>query len=93
MHIPIRPILAILTPLTREDAFPGRIRGHRRNRRIANKGELALFIQPCAAAGTRRKELVCEGGVDDADDGLVGDDEADGDAEHGEDVGVIYGAV
>ena len=34
-----------------------------------------------------------EGGVDDADDGSVVDDEADGDAEHGEDVGVVYGSL
>lgn len=93
MHIPIRPILAILTPLTREDAFPGRIRGHRRNRRVANKRELTLFIQPCAAAGARGEKLICEGSVDDTDNGFVRDDEADGDAEHGENVGVVYGTV
>lgn len=34
-----------------------------------------------------------EGGVDDADDGSVVDDEADGDAEHGEDVGVVYSSL
>ena len=32
-------------------------------------------------------------GVDDADDGTVVDDEADGDAEHGENVGVVYGSL
>lgn len=31
--------------------------------------------------------------VDDTDDGTVVDDEADGDAEHGEDVGVVYGSL
>lgn len=93
MHIPIRLIPAILAPLAREDAFPGRIRGHRRNRRIANKRQLALFVQPCAAAGAGGEELVCEGSVDDADDGFVGDNKADGDTEHGEDVGVVDGAV
>jgi len=93
MHIPIRPISAILAPLAREDAFPRRSRWHRRNQRIANKRKLALFIQPCAAAATGRKELVCEGSIDNADDGLMRDDEADGDTEHGEDVGVVYGAV
>ena len=33
-----------------------------------------------------------EGGVDDPDDWAVVEEEGDGDAEHGEDVRVVYGS-
>ena len=46
-------------------------------------------VQPGTFTTTCREGLVEEGGVDDADDGLAGQEESDGDAEHGEDVDVV----
>lgn len=46
-----------------------------------------------AAAGTRGEELAEERGVDYADDGVAADDKGDADAEGGEEVDIVYGAV
>lgn len=48
-----------------------------------------FLVEPGTAAGAGGEELVLERGVDDAYDWTVLDDEADGDAEHGEEVGVV----
>lgn len=90
MHVPIRDIPAILAPLAGEDALSGRIWRHRGGGRVADKGELAFLVEPGATAGAGGEELVLEGGVDDADDGAVVENEGDGDAEHGKEVGVVY---
>lgn len=90
MQIPVRLVPAVLTPLAREDALLRRSRGHRRDGRAADQRELARFVQPGAAAGARGEELVLERGVDYPDDRVLVDEEADGDAEHGEDMSVVY---
>lgn len=46
-----------------------------------------------AAGGAGGEELGEEGGVYDADDGLSVEEEGDADAEGGEEVDVVYGAV
>lgn len=91
MHITVRDIAAIFTPFTGEDTLGRGIGWHGRNR-VADERELAFLVQPGAAPAAGGEELVLEGGVDYADDGAVLDDEADGDAEHGEEVSVIDGS-
>ncbi len=91
VHITVRDVAAILTPLTREDTLQRGVGGHGRDR-VPNEWELALLVEPGTAPAAGGEELVLEGGVDYADDGAVLDDEADGDAEHGEDVGVVDGS-
>ena len=44
MHIPIGLVSAILAPFAREDAFSGRVRGHRGDGRVADKWELAFLV-------------------------------------------------
>lgn len=92
MHVPIRNILAILAPLAGENAFFGSVCWHRGDGRVADEGESTFFVEPGAAAGAGGEELILEGGVDDADYGAVVEDEGDGDAEHGEEVGIVYGS-
>lgn len=90
MQIPVRLVPAVLTPLAREDALLRRSRGHWRDGRVSDQRELARFVQPGAAAGARGEELVLERGVDYPDDRVLVDEKADGDAEHGEDMSVVY---
>ena len=91
VHITVRDVAAIFTPLAREDTLRRGVGGHGRDR-VANEWELAFLVEPGTAPAAGGEELVLEGGVDYADDGAVLDDEADGDAEHGEDVGVVDGS-
>ena len=44
MHVPIGLVPAILAPFAREDAFSGRVGGHRGDGRVADEWELAFLI-------------------------------------------------
>ena len=90
MHIPVGNITAILPPLAGENALRGRIRRHRRDGRVLYEREPARLVQPGTAPAAGGKKLVLERRVDDAQHGAVGDDKTDGDAEHGEEVGIVY---
>lgn len=92
VHIAIRDISPIFAPLAREDTLRRGIRWHGRDRWIADEGEAARLVEPCTAAAAGGEELVLEWSVDDADGWTVLHDEADRDAEHGENVGVIDGS-
>jgi hypothetical protein len=53
---------------------------------------LASLVEPGSAANAGGEELVLERLVDYANDGAVVDDEADGDAEHWEEVRIVDGS-
>lgn len=92
MQIAIWDITAIFAPLAREDTFTRRIGRHWWDGWVADEGELAFLVQPCPAADAGREELVLEGGVDYSDYGTMLVDEGNGDAEHGENMRVVYGS-
>lgn len=80
----------ILAPLTAKGAALGGVGGY--GRAFDERKALGL-VEPCSFALAGGEELVEEGRVDHSDDGLPRDDEGDGDAEHGEEVGVVDGSV
>ena len=51
------------------------------------------FVEESAAAGARGEELIGKRGVDDSDEWFSVVDKGDADAEHGEEVDVVYGSV
>lgn len=81
---------AVLAPLAAEDAALGGVGG---DGDAADQGQALGLVEPGAPPPAGGEELAQEGGVDDADDGDAPDEEGDGDAEHGEQVGVVDGAV
>lgn len=89
VHVPVGNVPAILAPFAGQDTPGRRIRRHSA---VADEGQTVRPVQPGSAAAAGREELVLERGVDDADDGTVVENEGDGDAEHGEEVGVVDGA-
>lgn len=91
VQIPIRRVSAVLAPLAREDTSLGRGFGQGRDG-ISQQREALGLVQPGAFAAAGGEGLLEERGVDDADDGLAGDDEADGDAVEGGEVGEVHGA-
>lgn len=91
-QIPIYMIPSILPPLTAKNTTLRRLSRHGRDW-SSDQGEPLCFIEPGPSTATGGKQLVQHRGVNDADDGLVIDDERDGDAEHGEEVRVVHRAV
>lgn len=89
VQVPVRRVSAVLAPLAREDASLRRGCGQRRDG-VTQEREALGFVQPGAFAAAGGEGLVEEWGVDDADDGHAGDDEADGDAVEGREVGEVY---
>lgn len=83
-------VSSVLAPLAAEHTALG---GIGRDGNALDQGQALRLVEPGAFALAGGKDLVQEGGVDDADDGNARDDEGDGDAEHGEEVGVINGTV
>lgn len=92
VHVPVGPISPIFSPLTREDAPAWRLWGDRRHG-IAHQRQWQGLVQPSAPAAAGGEELVQKRSVDDPYDGLPADDEADRDAEHGEEMGEVHSAV
>jgi len=92
IQIAIRNILPILTPLARKHTTLGCLLRHRRHW-VSNQRQSSSFIQPSTLARASGKDLVEKGCVDDSDGGFGVQDEGDRDAEHGEEVSVVYGAV
>lgn len=92
IQIAIRDILSVLSPFARKHTAFGCLLRHRRHG-ISHQRQPSSFIQPSTLAGASRKDLVQEGCVNDSDGGFRVQDEGDGDAEHGEEVCVVYGAV
>ncbi len=97
-HIPTLHIFPIFPPLTAKDTSFRRLFPQRRDRvphiRQPPPGFGGMsIVLPCAVVDEGGVGDVEHGLVDDADDGRPGEDEGDGDAEHGEEVGVVYGAV
>ncbi len=92
VQVAVSPVPAVLSPLTREEAA---LRGIGRQRRdgVSEERESLRLVEPGTAPPARREELPQERGVDDADDGLAVQDEADRHAEHGKQVRVVDGAV
>lgn len=77
VQVAIGDVAAVLAPFAGQDALAGRVGGERGDRGVADEREAALLVQPGAAVEAGGEELVLEGGVDDADDGAVVDEEAD----------------
>lgn len=93
LEIPVGYIPTILAPLARKDAFLRRVDRHRRDGRFSDQGESQTLIEIGTLPDTGGEQLVLHGRVDHPDDGLPMQNHGDGDAEHGEEMCVVHGAV
>lgn len=96
VHVAAQRVPPVLAPLAAEDAAFRRVGRHGWDG-VADERQTGLpsaaVDLPGAEALAGRVGGVEDGGVDDADDGDAVEAEGDGDAEHGEEVRVVDGAV
>ena len=93
MHIAVRRIPSILAPFTREYASTGCFLRHGWDGGFLDQGQALSFVEKGPATSAGREELVRKGRVYYSDEGFGVMDESDTDAEHGEEVDVVYCSV
>lgn len=91
VQVPIRQVPAVFAPFAAENAAFRRVLWQGRDGAV-QEWEALGFVQPGAFAAAGGKGLVQEGGVDYADYRGTVDDEADGDAVEGREVGEVHRA-
>lgn len=92
VQVALRAVPAVLAPLARQDAPARRVRRERRDG-VAGEREPLGIVKPGPAAAVGGHDLVQHWRIDHADDGVAADGEADGYADHREEVGEVDGAV
>lgn len=89
VHVTIRPVSSVFSPLAAEHTSRGSLCGHRSNG-VADERQLLGLVEPGPTAAAGGEQLIEKGGVDDADGGHMVVDKGNGDAEHGEEMDVVY---